>query len=244
MNSLGASKLRRVLIVDADDDTRLLYRQALERAPYDVAEASDGRDALTKALAQAPSLVITELRLPFVDGFALCEILRRDPTTADVPILIVTTETRPAEVDRARRLADAVLTKPTLPETLLSEIQRLMMPSTNRQEPSVSVRADAANKLGVRSAEYRRSVLVKAHSRFATAAPSVAPPALTCPSCDRPLSYESSHVGGVSYRQIEQWDYFSCATCGAFQYRERTRTLRRLGTGEQQWASMLRKSRS
>lgn len=84
---------------------------------------------------KVPSLVVTKLRLPFVDGFALCEILRRDRTTANVPILVVTTETRPEEGNRARQLADAVLLKPTMPEMIVSEIRRLIAPPTNGRKP-------------------------------------------------------------------------------------------------------------
>ena len=77
-----------------------------------------------------------------------------------------------------------------------------------------------------RSAPHR-TALSKAHQRFTTTAPPAEPPALTCPTCDRPLTYEQSHIGGVSDRHPEQWDDFTCSTCGTFQYRHRTRKLRR-----------------
>jgi hypothetical protein len=70
----------------------------------------------------------------------------------------------------------------------------------------------------------------KAHLRFETTAPSKRPPDLLCPSCDRPLTYERSYIGGVSRRNSEQWDSFICsAACGIFEYRQRTRILRRVG---------------
>ena len=47
-----------------------------------------------------------------------------------------------------------------------------------------------------------------------------------CPTCDRPLVYERSHIGGVTERFSEQWDYYTCTGCGPFQYRQRTRALR------------------
>jgi hypothetical protein len=73
----------------------------------------------------------------------------------------------------------------------------------------------------------RRS-LVRAHQRHETSTPPLTPPELLCPNCDRPLSYDRSHIGGVSERHQEQWDYFECGACGTFQYRQRTRKLRRL----------------
>jgi hypothetical protein len=65
--------------------------------------------------------------------------------------------------------------------------------------------------------------------RHDTTSPAIAPPSLICPQCDQPLAYQRSHVGGVSEKHPEQWDYFQCqAGCGTFQYRERTRKLRKV----------------
>jgi two-component system chemotaxis response regulator CheY len=218
----GASINPRVLVVDADDDTRALYRNALSVVGYEVIEASDGRDALTKALVEPPTLIITEVRLPLVDGYALCEILRRDLATRSVPILIVTAEARSTELSRIRRAgANGVLVKPTLPDALVCEVQRLITQAdSDAAEPS-----EAPNL----SSEHDRTAGAQSHRRFGTTTPHKVPPALTCPSCDVSLIYAHSHVGGVSDRQREQWDYYLCPTCGTFQYRQRTRKLRRIG---------------
>jgi CheY-like chemotaxis protein len=241
------AQLLRVLVADGDHDARLLYREALRLAGCDVVEASDGRDALTQALVWPPTLLITELSLPLVDGLTLCEILRRDRTTANMPILIVTNETGPAEVERARKIADAVLAKPTTSDTLLRRLEALIARSSERA-PRSRVLAGAVERLE-RSVNLRahprprrRPVLAKTHARFATTAPPVVPPHLTCPSCDRPLKYERSHIGGVSERHSEQWDYFTCSVCGAFQYRQRTRKLRRLRDDEERWMRALKNS--
>jgi hypothetical protein len=72
-------------------------------------------------------------------------------------------------------------------------------------------------------------MLSRTHHRHDTTAPPLTPPVLVCPSCDQPLMYQRSHVGGVSARHQEQWDYYECvAGCGSFQYRQRTRRLRRV----------------
>jgi hypothetical protein len=62
-----------------------------------------------------------------------------------------------------------------------------------------------------------------------TTTPPLRPPELKCLSCDVTLKYEHSFVGGVSDRHPEQWDYYKCDQCGTFQYRQRTRKLRRVG---------------
>src|SRR6476660_4264152 len=69
----------RILVVEPDDEARALYSELLHRAGCEVVEASDGREALVKAFAQTPTLVVTETRLPMLDGYALCEVLRADP---------------------------------------------------------------------------------------------------------------------------------------------------------------------
>jgi two-component system chemotaxis response regulator CheY len=223
----------RILIADADDDARALYRHGVFSG-YDVVEVSDGRDALAHALACVPSLVLTEITLPFLNGFALCEILRRDLLTRDVPIVVITSESRPAELEHARRSgADRILVKPTPLEPILSEVRRFLAHSIELRARSAAVGPKAAEqfeasaRLFARSEQQRRKALSKAHARFDTTAPPTPPPALVCPSCDRLLTYERSHVGGVSDRHPEQWDYYVCpASCGTFQYRQRTRKLR------------------
>src|SRR5437868_10626927 len=83
-----------ILVVDGDADTRALHRQWCARGGYEVVEASDGREALTKALMHPPTMIVTELTLRFVDGYALCKILRHDRTTASALIMVVTADAR------------------------------------------------------------------------------------------------------------------------------------------------------
>lgn len=231
-DAVPASAPLRVLVADPDADTRALYQMALPVAGCEVTEASDGREALTKALVEPPSLIISELRLPLVDGYALCEILRRDAATRSVPILIVTADARATERDRIRKAgANAVLVKPVPPDAVLSAMRNLLTQSANGHHTSAPRSTAALSNVSAtalaRSDEHR-TALAKSHERFQTTAPPTPPPALTCPSCDRSLKYEHSHVGGVSNRHPEQWDYYVCSTCGTFQYRQRTRKVRRV----------------
>ena len=96
----------RILVADGDADARDRYAAAFADHGWRVMEAADGRDALVKALSRPPPALITELRLPIIDGVALCEILRRDRVTANVPIAVVTAKhahpKRPARSAPAR----------------------------------------------------------------------------------------------------------------------------------------------
>lgn len=215
-----------VLIADPDDNARTRYRVSFERAGYEVIESPDGRDALTRALMQPPAVVITELHLPLLDGVALCEILRRDAATQRVPILVVTRETRASAVDRVRRAgATAVLAQSITLDELVREVGRLL---TDARRVGSDLADAVSNDPSTAEEKQRpRTALARSHVRFMTSTPPHPPPLLTCPSCDLPLKYEHSYIGGVSSRHSEQWDYFTCSRCGVFQYRQRTRAVRR-----------------
>jgi two-component system chemotaxis response regulator CheY len=225
-SDLSTTEKARILVVDPDEDTRTMYREWFQLNGCEMVEATDGRDGLTEALIRPPALVISEIRLPFIDGCALCEILRRDPATRLVPILIVTSEARTAELTRAKIAgASAILLKPAMPEKMLAETQRLLggTPDSPDVTTQSAVDADGAPP---RTGQRRLS---KSLARLSTTTPPLAPPTAICPSCDRRLTYQRSHVGGVNERQPEQWDWFVCpSSCGTFEYRHRTRSLRRL----------------
>jgi two-component system phosphate regulon response regulator PhoB len=214
-----------------------MYAQFLRMAAWVVEEASDGREALAKAISERPSVIVTETRLPGISGLDLCGLLRRDPTTAAIPIVIVTGDAFATDVQRAEASgADVVLVKPCLPEKLGGEIERLIVQSHELRSRSALTREKVAEHLthAEEVLERSRTVVRKynlkhAHKRGDTTTPPTAPPALLCPECDRPLGYKRSHIGGVSARHQEQWDYFECAAgCGVFQYRLRTRKLRKV----------------
>jgi CheY-like chemotaxis protein len=217
-----------VLLVDSDEDTRHLYATWLASRGYGVAQAGDGREALAMALTRRPDLIVTELRLTGIDGIDLCELLKRDPDTRTIPIVVVTGEDR---VPAARCAGvDEILVKPCRPDVLLAAIVRLgqaMWSSMTAAEAPAAAHAPVTHRIG-RSAEPLRASLPRSrsHQRYETTTPAVASPHLVCPSCLQPLQYERSFIGGVNPKQSEQWDYLRCpGGCGIFQYRHRTRKL-------------------
>jgi DNA-binding response OmpR family regulator len=224
-----------VLLADRDPDTRRMYAEYLTQSSCRVDEAEDGREALAKALGTRPDIIITETRLPGISGVDLCTLLRRDPATQAMPIVVVTGEAFAADVTRAERAgADTVLIKPCLPETLLQEIKRLVRQSAELRERGRALRERMQEQIAksdviIERSRARRKMLNSTHDRRDTTTPPLAPPALLCPTCDQTLRYLRSHIGGVSAQNAEQWDYYECAAgCGQFQYRERTRKVRRV----------------
>lgn len=112
----------RVLVVDDASLVRLYYRDALERAGYEVDEALNGLEALEKLLTAPVDLLIVDVNMPQMDGFTFLKVLRRqDGPVAATPALVTTTES--AAHDRtAARLAGAnfYLVKPVPPDVLVA----------------------------------------------------------------------------------------------------------------------------
>jgi CheY-like chemotaxis protein len=221
------------LLVDPHEDTRALYKTYLVPHRYLIEEASDGREALAKAIADPPDIVVSETALPGIDGFDFCEILRRDRDTSQTAIIVLTGDAREASRRRAYASgADVVLVKPCLPADLLNHIERLRSRSVALADRASSAcetasRRRAESAVVVAECRNVRRALSKSMRRYETTDPPDAPPLLFCPVCTvHALHYERSFVGGVSVRMPEQWDEFSCpGSCGTFKYRHRTKKL-------------------
>jgi CheY-like chemotaxis protein len=103
----------RVLIVDDDPAMRLLCSINLQGHGVVVLEAEDGRLGLERALTEHPDLILTDVRMPGLDGFQLAEELRRDERTRTIPLIFHSGEVTPADEARAFELgALAYLAKP------------------------------------------------------------------------------------------------------------------------------------
>ena len=211
-----------ILVVDPDPDTQAMYASGLVLLGWTVDGVSDGREALAKAISGRPVAIVTETCLPRLDGFELCRLLRRDPDTRHIPVLVVTGDTEERRIAAVQAGADCVLSKPCVPDELAKAIEAALI--AGRDQPSrraVTAHTAASNSASTAHAASKR------YERSETTRPPSRPPALFCPGCGRPLSYQRSYVGGVSARHREQWDLYKCSSgCGQFQYRQRTRKLR------------------
>jgi DNA-binding response OmpR family regulator len=118
---MGAS---RILVVDDDDDIRGLLRSLLERAGHEVADAPDGLAGLRELYAASPDLVILDVAMPVLDGWATLERIRE---VTDVPVLMLTA--RDAELERVRGLkggADDYVVKPFGRQELVARVDALL----------------------------------------------------------------------------------------------------------------------
>jgi phosphoserine phosphatase RsbU/P len=79
----------RVLVIDDSDDSRELIGRFLERAGYEVMAAMDGQDGLTKTFAAMPDLILLDIMMPGMDGYEVCETLKKEPRTRDIPVIFL-----------------------------------------------------------------------------------------------------------------------------------------------------------
>lgn len=124
----------KILVVDDEPEAVELVEFNLKQAGFDVVTAADGADALKKARATLPSLVVLDLMLPEVDGLEVCKLLRRDPATAALPIIMLTA--RAAEIDRILGLelgADDYVTKPFSPRELVLRVKNILERGRNAE---------------------------------------------------------------------------------------------------------------
>jgi len=117
----------KILIVDDEPDALEVLGFKLRESGYVPLFAKDGARALMIARDEHPALIVLDLMLPEVDGLEVCKILRRDTSTASIPVIMLTA--RAAEMDRVLGLelgADDYVTKPFSPRELVLRIKKLL----------------------------------------------------------------------------------------------------------------------
>ena len=125
------STTREVLVVDDDPDSRTLLTLALSGAGYDVATAQNGQEALRAARSHRPDVILLDLAMPVMDGFAFRAAQLQDPELAGIPVLCVSG--RHDAVEAARDLGlDACLEKPFCLDDVVLRVWEL---STRSRSP-------------------------------------------------------------------------------------------------------------
>lgn len=125
----------RILLVDDDAEARDLARAVLVAAGHEVLTAGDGREGLERAVASVPDLVVTDVRMPEVDGWAFARSLRSHPRTALVPIIFLTALDSPDDALQGFSLgADDYLPKSAALVDLARTVHRVMSRRTELQD--------------------------------------------------------------------------------------------------------------
>lgn len=118
---------RRILLADDDPALRRLIGTTLGTEHFDLLQAVDGEEAVKIAREQAPALILLDVNMPKIDGFEVCRMLKRDPQTSGIKVVMVTA--RSADDDRASARAvgaDDYFVKPFSPVQLLNKVYALL----------------------------------------------------------------------------------------------------------------------
>jgi CheY-like chemotaxis protein len=119
--------MARVLVIDDEPDVRWLLRVHLERAGHEVLVAEDGLRGIAVAQKQRPGIIVLDLMMPVMDGYAVLAELAKDPRTVDVPVVVLSAKAIPDEADRAIGAgALKFLEKPFDPDELTQEVDALL----------------------------------------------------------------------------------------------------------------------
>ena len=116
-----------VLVVDDYQDAREMYAEYLEFSGFRVAEAANGAEALDKAFALLPDVILMDLSLPIIDGWEATRRLKSDDRTKAIPVVALTGHALAGEATGDQQVkCDAFVIKPCLPDTLVAEVKKVL----------------------------------------------------------------------------------------------------------------------
>jgi two-component system response regulator len=114
-----------ILLVEDNEINREMMRRRLQRRGYEVKEAMDGQEAITKAQTEHPSIILMDMSLPVIDGWTATARLKADPATKAIPIIGLTAHAMVEDKQKALEAGcDDYATKPVEFEKLLAMIRR------------------------------------------------------------------------------------------------------------------------
>jgi CheY-like chemotaxis protein len=150
-----AAGQKAILIADDDAGIRALLRQELDAGGYHVREAADGRAALAAAKHTPPDLIILDVLMPELNGFDVAAVLKHDPATAAIPIIMLTVVENP---ERGYQLGvDRYFTKPFDSERLVREVGVLVAHGLNGDPQTPVAGAESPPRPGVgEGADYEK----------------------------------------------------------------------------------------
>ena len=121
-----------ILVVDDYQDAREMYAEYLQFSGFRVAEARNGNEAVERAFALKPDLILMDLSLPGMDGWEATRRLKADEATKKIPIVALTGHALAGASEGARKAGcDSFVTKPCLPDDLVVEVRRMLGASSN-----------------------------------------------------------------------------------------------------------------
>jgi DNA-binding NarL/FixJ family response regulator len=159
---------KRLLVVDDEPNLLRAVAACLKAENYEVSTARSGHEALLQLAESVPDLVISDIRMPGMDGYKLARQLRGSPRTALVPIVFLTAKDETADrIEGFRAGIDAYLTKPFEPDELIAVVSAILQ-RVERTHSQIA-RLVSAGKVDDTSVSFQDEVLTDAENRVAVA---------------------------------------------------------------------------
>jgi two-component system cell cycle response regulator DivK len=115
----------KILIIEDNEQSLYLATFLLQRSGYEIIQARSGPEGITLAARTRPDVILLDIQLPGMDGYAVARALRQDPASKDVPIVAVTSHAMVGDRERTLEAGcNAYIEKPINPETFASEIEK------------------------------------------------------------------------------------------------------------------------
>ncbi len=125
--SQPAAAPAKILVIDDEADVRNVLRDVLSAAGYTIVTASDGREALPLTLKDKPDLILSDIRMPKLDGLTLCKALRVNPETKSIPVIMLTSYNTSEQMEAAMTAgADDFITKPLNMEEVKIRVRSML----------------------------------------------------------------------------------------------------------------------
>ncbi len=122
-----AERVATILLVEDNEDNRIVYSTILEYAGHHVVEAPDGETGVALARSERPDLILMDISIPLLDGWEATRILKADPDTRHIPIVALTAHALEEDREKAREVGcDGYIAKPAEPRVVLAEVQRFL----------------------------------------------------------------------------------------------------------------------
>jgi DNA-binding response OmpR family regulator len=119
--------MEKIVLVDDDPDICRLAETRLRAAGFHVFTAADGDAGLQLIRAERPRVVLLDLMLPRMHGFAVCQAIRNDPTLHGIQVIVISAKVYPVDIKKAKELgAAAYLTKPFDPAELVEQVRAVL----------------------------------------------------------------------------------------------------------------------
>ena len=116
-----------VLLVEDNEDNRIVYSTILRHFGYQVTEALNGEEGISKAKAEKPDLILMDISIPIIDGWEATRILKGDAATSQIPIIALTAHALATDRAKAQEVGcDGYLAKPCEPRRVVAEVEKFI----------------------------------------------------------------------------------------------------------------------